>query len=189
MKYLKVELSGCYLEFKIGGGFLASRWGIGVHRFSVCVAGLLSCSPSSHRCLIPPWGSPSLSFEACLHFVLVHLTSPILFSPPASFPSHSWSSHLPTSPALVHCPALPYKRHFLDCSVISCPVYAVVFLFLSYPLLWRLITISWVYFKKSHPIKENQDRWIPFPFQFSNEETCGFFGQVVRGASRQKSQR
>ena len=38
----KVESSGCYLEFRIGGGFLASRWGIGIHRFSVGVSGLLA---------------------------------------------------------------------------------------------------------------------------------------------------
>lgn len=118
------------------------------------------------------------------------LPRPLVFSPLASFPSQSFKfsfAHL-TFPG-VHSPALPYKRHFLDCSVITCPVYAVVFAYLSHPPSWKLITISWYIFEISHPIRKNQDCWNPFPFQFSNEETCGFFGQVVRGASRQKSWR
>ena len=76
--YLKVELSGHYLEFGIGGGFLASRWGIEIHCVSVCVTALLS--RSSHGCLFPSLRSPSLSFKTCFHFLLIPLTSPTLFS-------------------------------------------------------------------------------------------------------------
>ena len=95
----KVELSGCYVEFKIGGGFLASRWGIGVHHFTVCFRAA-SCCHSSHRCLFPPSGSPSLSFEACLHFLLLPLTSAILF--PLLLP------FLPTLEVLTCPPHLPW---------------------------------------------------------------------------------
>lgn len=189
MKYLKVELLRCYLEFKIGGGFLASRWGIGIHHFSVCVSGLLSCSPSSHRCLFPPWGSPSLSFEACLHFVLVCLTSSTLFFP-------SWFLSFPLFQVLICPPHLPWfiPQPFLIrgtswTAMSSLVQFMLLFFYFFLILLWKLITISWYVFEIPHPRRENQDCWNPFPFQFSNEETCGFFGQVVRGASRQKSRR
>lgn len=97
----KVELSGYYVEFRVGGGFLASRWGIGVHRFSVCVAGLLSCSPSSHRCLIPPWGSPSLSLlkSVCISCWSI-LPHPFFF--PLLLP------FLPTLEVLICPPHLPW---------------------------------------------------------------------------------
>lgn len=71
-------------------------------------------------------------------------------------------------------------RHFLDCSVITCPVYPVVFFFSLILLYGSSQPLYRCIFKKSHPTRENQDCWILFPFQFSNEETCGFFGQVVR---------
>lgn len=93
-----------------------------------------SCSPSSHGCLFPPWGSPFLSLLKPVWISFCSLLSlPFFFPLLLPFLPTLSSSHLPTSPSLVHSPALPYKRHFLDCSVITCPVYAVVFLFLSYP--------------------------------------------------------
>ena len=82
--------------------------------------------PSLGVSLSPFWSL--FAFRAGLSY-LAHSFFPLLLP---FLPSLS-SSHLPTSPSLVHSPALPYKRHFLDCSIITCPVYAVVFLFLSYP--------------------------------------------------------
>lgn len=93
MKYLKVELSGCYLEFKIGGGFLASGGALGSIVSLFVFLGFSAAPLHLTNVFSLLGGSPSLSFEACSHFMLVHLTSPILFwlfsSPLATFPSHS----------------------------------------------------------------------------------------------------
>jgi len=68
-------------------GFQVGHWGPSFLCLCCWATQLLPfISPMSYPSLRV---SLSLSFEACLHFVLVHLTSPILFSPPASFPSHS----------------------------------------------------------------------------------------------------
>ena len=132
--------------------------------------------------------SLSLSFKACLHFFLLPLISAILF--PLLLP------FLPTLEVLICPPHLPWfiPQPFLirgtSWTAVSSPVqFMLLFFFFFLIFLWKLITISWYILKISHLRRENQDCWNPFPFQFSNEETCGFFGQVERGASRQKSWR
>lgn len=75
----KVELSGCYVEFRVGGGFLASGGALGSIVSLFVFLGFSAAPLHLTDVFSLLGGSPSLSFEACLHFVLVHLTSPILF--------------------------------------------------------------------------------------------------------------
>lgn len=103
----KVESSGCYLEFRIGGGFLASRWGIEIHHFSEFLG--FSAAPLHLTDVSSLLGGLPLSLlkPVCILCWSV-LPRPLFFSPLASFPSYSFKfsfAHL-TFPGSFPSPSL-----------------------------------------------------------------------------------